>query len=125
LSGCSGGNELGRLPVEGTVTFKGQPLEQGTVQIHPQDAANGVQSGARIEQGEFSIAEQHGLPPGSYRVMLFSSDASSQAESSDEPPSESQGPLPKERIPADYNRKSNLVVEVKADADNRYEFTIQ
>jgi hypothetical protein len=125
LSGCSDGNELGRLPIEGTVTFQGQPLDHGTVQFHPQDAVKGVQSGAQVKQGEFSIAEKQGLPPGSYRVMVFSADESSSAESPDAPPSERQGPPPKERIPADYNRNSKVLVEVKADADNRFDFTIQ
>jgi hypothetical protein len=125
LAGCSGGDQIDRYPIEGKVTFQGQPLEHGTVQFQPQDNENGIQSGAQIKQGEFKIPEAQGLPPGSYRVMLFSADSAQEAAPTDAPPGDSNVPVAKEKIPPAYNSKSTLVVDVKEDVDNKFEFTIQ
>ena len=122
FSGCGTSNELGRRPVSGQVTLKGHPLDKGTVRFVPQDA-QGVASGATVQAGKFAIAEEQGLPPGSYRVQLSSAGAEGSGVDPNAPPGESQN-VAKELIPPAFNRQSNLVVEVAPDGDNHFEFAV-
>lgn len=122
LCGCGSSNELGRRPISGQVTLKGQPLEQGTVRFVPQDPA-GVASGASVRQGKFEIPEEQGLPPGAYRVQLSSAGAETNAQDATAPPGESRA-VAKELIPPAFNRQSNLIVEVAPAGDNHFEFLV-
>lgn len=122
LSGCGSSNELGRRPISGQVTLKGQPLEQGTVRFVPQDP-EGVASGASVRQGKFEIPAEQGLPPGAYRVQLSSAGAEGSAQDATAPPGESQA-VAKELIPPAFNTQSNLVVEVAPEGDNHFDFIV-
>ena len=54
-------------PVTGTVTWKGQPLDQGSIQFLPEDG-KGTMVGAEIRDGRYALPDPPGLAPGSYRV---------------------------------------------------------
>lgn len=121
LAGCGPGNPLGRLPVSGTVTFQGKPLDQGTIEFAPEDG-RGVASGAVIKDGRYSIPELKGLPPGTYRVRISSAEPSSTG-----PPPEFPGEHKteaKERIPAAFNTQSTQTVKVTAGGTNQFDFQI-
>ncbi len=63
---------IATVPVAGTVTYKGQPLENGQIQFLPVDGPAAVGS---IENGKFTLstnAVSNGAPPGKYRVTVFS-----------------------------------------------------
>src|SRR5262245_49405496 len=103
LVGCGSGSD--RLPVSGTVTFKGNPLDQGTIQFIPQGKEK-THGFAPIEKGAFTIPGQE---PGSYKVVISSGDPKKKVE--DAAPGVS-GPPAAERIPADFNVNSKVVKEV-------------
>ena len=126
LTGC-GNNPLGREPIEGTVTFKGAPLDQGSIEFRPVEKRGGVSSGARIADGAYSIPTEKGLPPGEYRVTIFSAaEDTSPAPSGPPGSSPMRGPRPSiERIPAQYNRASRIVVEVTDGGENRFDYDIK
>lgn len=123
LSGCAERSGPDRHAVSGNVIFEGQPLDQGTIQFTP-TARTGIGSGAAIADGEYTIPQDKGLPPGEYRVMIFS--AKLDAEASEMavvgPPGSSE--LMPERIPPEYNALSKLAVQVKAGEDNQFDFKI-
>lgn len=122
LAGCGQDNELGRRAVTGQVTFQGQPLEQGTIRFQPQEA-QGVASGAIVRQGKFEILEEQGLPPGKYQVQLSAAGAEGSGVDPTAPPGESKV-VAKELIPATFNTKSTLVVEVVPEGDCQFDFVV-
>ena len=123
LAGC--GPDNGRLAISGNVTLDGVPLDQGSIRLTSSGTEKLFASGAMIQQGEFYIPKDKGLPPGTYVVEISSPDTSV-------PPVVYQGapgepalpPTAPERIPPEYNVDSKQTVEVSADRDNHFEFEI-
>ncbi len=111
---CSGDGH-GRQPISGKVTFRGQPLDRGTIQFVPVTGAQGTNSGAVILKGKYAVPRDSGLLPGRYRTLI----------SSGEPQriGVKRGRA-KERIPAKYNSRSRVTIEVKEGQANTFEFTI-
>ena len=64
--GCGG--ESG-ISVNGTVTYDGQPLKNGSVTFEPADGA-GVGASATIEAGQFTLPAERKLKAGSYNVSV-------------------------------------------------------
>jgi hypothetical protein len=116
--GCGEPNPLGRRAVYGVVSFQGQPVATGSILFSPEDTQRGVNSGAMIAAGKYFIEESKGLPPGTYHVMISSPDASQQTKV--EGPPGDERVLAAERIPAQYNLKTTLKVEVPKSR-GRYE----
>jgi hypothetical protein len=116
--GCSGGDG-GRERVRGHVKFKGQPLDQGTIQFWPESEGANFE-GTDIKDGAYEIPATKGLLPGKYRVRIFSGDPREKEEAA---PGES-GPPAKERIPARFNADSAEVREVKKGGPNEFDFDI-
>jgi hypothetical protein len=111
----------GREAVSGDIRFKGQPLDQGTIQFLPMDGQD-TTSGGPIADGRYTVAKADGLKPGKYQVVISSGDPKVHA-----PPDELPGapfPVAKERIPKEYNTQTTQVVQVKAGGPNTFDFTI-
>src|SRR5262245_28257282 len=70
-AGCTDPNA--RQAVSGTVSFKGQPLDQGRIHFAPL-GKGATEAGATIENGRYSIPRDLGLVPGTYKVSVFSYD---------------------------------------------------
>lgn len=118
--GCGSENKLGRVPVSGKILLDGQPLDHGTILFAPEQR-NGVSTGAPIEAGAYAIPEQQGLTPGSYAVRIYAADEEADAVAPEVP-----GPGIKtqpERIPAKYNMRSDLKVQV-AESDKTVTFDL-
>lgn len=119
-SGCGEKNELGRKLIRGRVTLDGESLDFGSIQFAPQQA--GVASGAEIRQGEYEIPVSQGLTPGSYVVRVYAADGQAEAVEPTLP-----GPgikVQPERVPARYNRKSELELVVAED-DPSVEYNLE
>jgi hypothetical protein len=111
----------GREPVSGEVRFRGQPLDQGTIQFIPSEEQD-TTSGGMISEGKYTVEKVKGLKPGKYTVVISSGDPREPA-----PPGELPGapfPVAKERIPAEYNRATKQEVEIKKGGPNKLDFTI-
>jgi hypothetical protein len=118
MSGC-GEPPVGSV-VKGTVTFNGQPLDQGSIEFSPA-AGQKTYSGGAIKDGQYSLPADQGLEPGLYDVRISSTEGKSPATT--EMPGEVAVP-PKQRIPEEFNAKTTLKVEVKQGAENKFDFTI-
>jgi hypothetical protein len=121
--GCSDDNPLDRRAIQGTVTFRGQPLKHGSIQFSPDDMQRGVGSGAVITDGSFEIPEAQGLPPGKYKVVISAAESASAAPSNEAPGA--PGQLAVELIPAEWNVDAKHSVEIKSDVDAQVNFDIK
>jgi hypothetical protein len=74
LTGCGGQIEgPAPVPASGTVTYKGQPVETGTIQFVP---AKGRAASGAIENGKFTLstyADGDGAVPGAHQVGISAS----------------------------------------------------
>jgi len=122
LAGCGRDNPLGRVALSGTVTFQGKPLDRGTIEFTPLPGSAGVGSGAIIQDGSFDVSADQGLPPGTYRVRIYSAESGSGA-AAPEAPGEHES-IAKERIPPEFNSQSTQEVNVTSDGPNTFEFNI-
>ena len=129
LGGCTNDNPLNRQCVSGQVTLDRNPLAQGIIEFSSQQPG-GTGSGTTIKDGHYAIETDRGLPPGNYLVRLYSSStggndsASSDGMSIPGPSTRGKAIVARERIPSQYNTKSNLIVEIKADKTNTYDFHV-
>jgi hypothetical protein len=117
-AGC--GEEPLGLPVSGTVTLKGEPLDHGTIEFSPA-AGQPTQSGTEIVDGKFAIPAANGLAPGLYDVRISSAESATAV--TEEVPGIPTPPA-KDRIPPEYNTRTTLQEEVKESAENKFEFKI-
>ncbi len=114
LSGCGGGDSLGRQAISGAVKLNGTPVQQGSISFEP--AAQGTtSSGALIKDGKYSIPRDQGLPVGKYRVVInATAPGSGEGLPADGLPGD---PIPEaeELIPPDWNVESANFIEVKQE----------
>ena len=120
IVGC-GGNPRGRLPVSGKVSFRGKPLEKGTIDFRPVDKRS-VGSGAQIVNSAYQIEELKGLPPGKYEVRVFSSKPDTSPLPEGVPPGVDRPWI--ELIPPNFNVQTEQMVEVTGDGPNEFVFEI-
>ncbi|MGE3805873.1 MAG: hypothetical protein AB7K24_14455 [Gemmataceae bacterium] len=108
-----------RYPVEGTVSFRGTPLESGAIQFEPV-TGHGQSGGAPIINGNFQVPAEKGLLAGQYHVRIYSG-------TTGVAPSEPPGPgvpIAAEHIPPRYNTQSTLNAEVGPHRNNKLEFIL-
>jgi hypothetical protein len=120
--GCGEGKDPhGRQALTGTVTFQGHPLGAGSIKFLPaQD--KGLSAGALIRDGRYAIPREQGLAPGTYRVLISALEPTPVPAGA---PGSDPAPPAKELIPAEYNLDTRLRIEVKADQENNFAFTIK
>lgn len=73
VAGCGGGNSYDgpkRVPVTGTITFKGEPVSGGMLSLIPENSDLGA-SGGEIIDGQVNIPEEKGPSLGTYRVAVY------------------------------------------------------
>ena len=114
---------LNRQAIEGSVMLDGAPLDQGTIEFAPRNKG-GVASGALIDNGTYSIEVAKGLPPGKYIVRIYSARKRQAGQDPPAPPGPDSIVVGVERIPPEYNVKSDRVVEVVADGANSFDFEV-
>jgi hypothetical protein len=119
VAGCAGSD--GRIPIEGTVTYKGQPVPGGTIQFIPRDATRGTREGALLHEGQYALPPKNGLFPGTYHVSISSVQSGTPA--ADAPPGAPRGG--KQLLPEKYNTKSQLRIEVTPTAEHVFNFNLE
>lgn len=122
LAGC--GPSDPRRAVKGKVVLKKEPVKEGVIQFEPLSTGGPTtKSAAVITKGEYSIPADGGLLPGKYRVRISAGDSTAP-----EDPNQMPGPggnyVMKDKIPADYNTKSKIEVEVTDKGPNQFDYDI-
>ncbi|MFH1918534.1 MAG: hypothetical protein ABIP48_01420 [Planctomycetota bacterium] len=132
LGTCVGcGNNL--ATVEGTVTFDGEPVDNGTIVLEPADG-KGPTAGGKIEQGKYLLADEAGVMPGKKIVRITAVRKTGRQHDASMPGAEGAGgpSAPavmvdqlESYIPAIYNQKSTLTFEVVAGKGNQHDFELK
>jgi hypothetical protein len=121
-TGCGPRND--RLELSGKVTLDGAPLDGGSIQLTSLEGDKIYGTGAMITSGEYFIPQEKGLPPGKYHVEISAPDTSAPLVTDRAGTGNAGIPTAPERIPAEYNVKSDKTIEVATDSDNYFEFDI-
>ena len=119
IAGCGGD---GRYEVTGTVTFKGAPVEKGTIRFDPAPGG-GSSAAATISGGRYTVPAAQGLLPGKYRVSVTTVGADSQATDRTAVPGSGVIKDVVEPIPAKYNEATTLNCEVTG-GKNTHDFKL-
>lgn len=119
ILGCSSGENY--QPMTGNVTVDGQPLEKGVITFYPNGPGTTV--GGEIIEGQFKLAQEQGATPGKYRVEIVAYRASGKSEFDVD--LNTQVPIEIQILPARYNVKSQLEVEVADGGSNEFEFALE
>jgi hypothetical protein len=121
MGGLGCGRRDGRISVSGTVTFGGQPLDQGRIEFEPA-GGEAFFTGAIIDNGRFMVPPDNGLQAGKYRVRIYSS--ALPKVSPKDPLQLAPNELPKERIPPKYNTATKLTADVTPGGPNTFAFEV-
>ncbi|MEX0794648.1 MAG: hypothetical protein WD045_16040 [Pirellulaceae bacterium] len=105
LAGCGGD---GKIPIQGTATWNGDPIEIGYVELQPTDNT-GQFASAEIREGKFTLR----TAPGLRRVKVTAERQIGEIPPSDRIPTAE--PIMHQYIPARFNTNSETEVEIKAD----------
>jgi hypothetical protein len=123
--GCGSADD-GRRAVSGTITLKGEALDEGVIEFFPlaDEAAAGpaTQSGAVITNGAYKIPRDSGLVAGTYKILITSGDGKTPADGGLPGPTGNIVSL--DRIPPEYNVDSQQQVKVTLDGPNVFDFYI-
>ncbi len=103
-AGCDSDDGLNRKAIEGKVTANGVAIPNGSIAFEPL-YEKGVGSGAVITQGSYSIAKQHGLPPGKYRVQMTGDDGVNFVVSEGKMPGDEVMPPKKKLVPPGWKQE--------------------
>jgi hypothetical protein len=121
LAGCS--RSTGRLSLEGTVTFDGAPLAEGSILFLPQGNTTSPTCGGRISQGRFSILPKDGAACGTFRVQITA--VRNTGRKLTRPMDGQQMDKTEQFIPARYNQNSELTATVGDKDPNQFEFVLK
>jgi len=122
FSGCGrhDGPELGQ--VKGTVLLDGQPLSHALLIFQPQGGSGSYSVGITDSKGAYRLEytrSQKGALVGSHEVSI-----STAIESSTDLDTKENPKMAKERIPPQYNKKTELIREVKEES-NTLDFQLE
>ena len=112
LLGCSDSKRQG---IEGTVTFNGEKVENGSIHFVPINGTKGPDGGATIENGHFSIPKEGGVFVGTFKVTIEA------RKKTGKKTRDVEGHICDEEIdyiPAKYNEQSTLTQEIKSGSNN-------
>jgi hypothetical protein len=130
LMGCGGqsGLEFSTAQVEGTVTYRGKPLETGKIRFIPDgEVVDGKVAGqavfADIKDGKYSIPAAEGVTVGKNRVEIKSYRGTGKMQVSSAGDGE-KIEVVEQFIPDDYNSQSTLSAEIKA-GENRVDLDLK
>lgn len=107
LAGCS----TGQVPIKGTVTFAGAPIEEGSISFFPEPGTESRKASAAILNGAYEIPPERGPLPGKFKIEI-----SWVKRTGKKVPSADPG-MPDideriEAIPARYNSASTLMRDI-------------
>ncbi|QEG29768.1 hypothetical protein GobsT_45660 [Gemmata obscuriglobus] len=116
MAGCGGPP---KAQVSGTVTFNGEPIENGIIQFYPAGGA-GQTAGGGIENGKYQLETS----TGEMTVTINASKVVGKRAMYDTPDSPKVDVL-KELIPAEYNTTSTLKVTLKPGVNEKVDFNLK
>lgn len=124
LGAISCGEASPRVPIDGTVSYQGKPIEEGQIIFFPTDSKASPSTGGVIQDGRYNIPKSKGPYAGvAYRVEITALGAAK----SYTPNVSGAGPMVNVReqvIPPQYNQHSTLSVTISPDKPE-YDFELE
>jgi hypothetical protein len=122
LAGCSS-SDSGRSRVQGAVSYGGEAVDDGGIAFIPEEGgASQVRATGEIRDGNYDLDVSRGPYPGKYRVEIFWYKKTGRQIAS--PSGKAVKNETKQAIPAKYNDKTELKVEVKPGR-NTFDFDLK
>ncbi len=122
ILGCNG-SDSGRASISGKVTFDGEPVKMGQISFEPQGQGRiGI---AQIIDGAYQMPPQQGPTPGKYTVRI-TADRPTGKPAQTPPPATGRptGESYEQYIPAKYNERSELSVDIGAESNAIHDFAL-
>ena len=118
-----------RLPVSGLVYYDGDPLTSAQIVFISETPEGKMKSAGIVREGIFQIPEQGGPVAGTARIEIYPTIPEMEEMQQLMKQAKEQGkPFidpSSVKIPATYNKNSNLTAEVTPDGNNRFDFRIE
>lgn len=108
LNGCWKGDGVERIPLSGTVSFKGQAVADGQLRLIPKTGTVAPMTILTIVNGRYDTSSVGGAPVGRHRVEIRSFDPNTPSPTGPGQPQRTQF------LPDKYNKRSTLELEVKS-----------
>jgi hypothetical protein len=120
-AGCGRGPT--QVPVSGTVTFDGEPVQDGEIAFEPRGTGK-MQFGV-VTDGKYAIPAKFGLVPGDYVVRITASRSTGQkAEVDSFVTAEDSLEVNEQFLPPKYNSASQLSVTIEPTAEAKHDFAL-
>jgi hypothetical protein len=132
FAGCGGGTKgPPRAAVRGEVRLDDVPLKAGVIRFVPEGATKGPVALTTIKDGRFTLSASDGPSLGKHSVEIMASPAENPLEGAMDirtawaDYARSKGSRPVDvKIPARYNQRSTLSVEVTPKGSNAFDFKL-
>lgn len=125
--GCSEPDSPPRYQVEGHVRVDGAPLQKGLISFTPLAPTAGPKAAGVVTDGKYVIEAHAGPCQGKFLVKIETMPHDIEALAAGKPPWQAahQAEPPRPVIAPKYNQQSQLQVEVRPDAENRFDFEVE
>lgn len=120
VAGCNASSES-PLPLAGSVEIDGRPISQGSVTFL---SSTGDVATGQISNGQYAIPSAQGLPAGTYGVQIYGQEPTGKTQ----PDPDVRGQtieVMRSVVPAQYNERSELTVEITAQSASQLDFKLQ
>ncbi len=117
LAGC-GTSSTGRCPVQGAVSYGGEPVDDGGIAFIPEGGGEmPLRATGEIHDGRYDLDSSRGPYPGKYRVEIYWFKKTGRTLTS--PSGKATREETRQAIPPKYNEKTQLEVEIKPGHNTR------
>jgi hypothetical protein len=122
LFGCSSSSE--RSSVHGAVRYDGEPVDDGGIAFLPEggDGSAQIRATGEIRDGRYELDSTRGPTPGKYRVEIYWNKKTGRQLTS--PSGLATKDETRQAIPAKYNERTELTVDVKPGR-NTFDFDLK
>ena len=122
ICGCGGKDPYERHAISGIVSLDGEPLATGNITFFPETSGS-VATGGTIQDGEFTVPKDQGLPAGKYKVSITATTTKGPVPTD---PNELMANPPEvvSLIPKIYNSETTLTAEVSESPENSFTFDL-
>lgn len=121
--GCSDNKDLDRASVSGSVMFNEQLVEQGTIEFIATGNTSAPSAGGAIVNGQYEITEK-GPVFGHYKVQIQAMRKTGRMVNAGPQTGGAQVEEVKQFIPAQYNSRTTIEVEIKPGL-NKLDFDLK
>lgn len=124
FGGCDIAKSRGWASVQGSVTYEGQPVGNGTIAFLPQ-APNGRAVSSEIRDGIYSIPNTFKLAGGDYYVQIAGYRSTGKTGTPSPYASNTDLEIREQYIPAVYNNRTELTASIEAGETRTLDFDLK